>query len=593
MSRIRSSAPRGSIFESVENIKVPQSRHDLSYGNKVSMRMGELIPFYIEETSPGQIMDIRAGVFGRIMPLVTPIMQDINVELRWFYCPYRILWENFKDFATGVGEHDWPSIALPTESKGDDRMKPGSLYDYFGVDVDNIQESQDYVPLIDAMPFRAYYYIYNEYFRDENLQSELDFDVDKDGISGMEWDEVNKVYVDWKKDYFTSALPWTQRGAMAQFVGDVFLKSEANRGHQRLVQYSDPDGYVGLNGESDLERRTNGESGWDEIFLRPSAPDPNLDGVFGASYIEFDADNQQATVSQFIKSFLDPNGTLAVAFDIQQLRMANAVQAFFERSARVGNRYSEYILGMYGVRVADYTLQRPEYLGGGVMPFSVSEVLQYEQAQLDSNGDPYDASTPQGNLAGIGKVSGAFMINKPHYCSEDGLIIGLMYVRPVASYVNGTRKMMLTGVGVKGQNGIDDIVVRDRFERLYNPFFEHLGEEGVFGYELATTSTAIERFGDHMTGRDPQNKAIFGYQSRYAYRKYRNNEIHGLMRGDLLYWHLGRSFDVTPSLNSSFLMCQPSDRIFAVQDGSEQFMFDIYNKVDAVLPMSAYSIPRL
>jgi len=589
MKNLKSNAPRGSIFESVENIKIPQSRHDLSYINHLSCNMGYIYPFYIEETSPSQIMNCRAGLFGRMMPTVSPIMQEINVELRYFYVPYRLLWNNYEDFLTGVGEHIWPCMPI---SKDDCQV--GDLADYLGVDVENITNSTTYTPLIDAMPFRAYVKIWNEYFRDQNLQQEINVCEEYDGQDGFQIDEVGLLNCAWKKDYFTSALPWTQRGAMAQFVGDVFLnKNSANAGiwdYWSNNQWNSAWSLSNLNraGQSIENVRVLGPLKGDQIgSIGYSAETVLVNGMIT------DPENEIVSGSSAFSERLtyDPNRTLSVAFDIQQLRMANAVQKFFERSARIGNRYCEYILGMYGVKVGDYRLQRPVYLGGGVMPYQILEVMQNEQAQLDSSGDPYDGSTPQGNLAGIGKINGVFGMNKPFYCPEDGLIMGLMYIRPKANYVTGTRKQMLVGVAVSTEP--EYLYVRDRFERIYNPFFEHLGEEAIFSYELLTNSTAVERFGDHMTGRDAQNRAIFGYQSRYAYRKFRGNEVHGDFKTSLLYWHLGRKFSNVPELNTNFIECHPSDRIFAVEDDSNKFLFDIYNKVDAVLPMSAYSIPAL
>lgn len=574
MKKLRSSAPRGSIFESVENIKVPQSRHDLSYTNHLSCEMGYIYPFYVEETSPGQIMNCKAGIFGRMMPMVSPIMQDINVEMRYFYVPYRLIWENFEDYATGVGEHDWPGMVWDGADLG---FQVGTLADYLGIDVENLNHGTYYKAIVDAMPFRAYAKIWNEFFRDQNLQEEFDVCEDKDGVEGFAGDEISLMKCAWRKDYFTSALPWTQRGKMAQFVGDVFLKP--NSSYPRFLD----DNLTPPRSNLQKGLSTNKEGkfiGNDELTGYP---------VIGNNLVDILSGLPIANNVEDLNFRIDPNGTLAVAFDLQSLRMANAVQKFFERSARVGNRYCEYILGMYGVNVGDYKLQRPIYLGGGVMPWNILEVMQNEQAQLDSFGDPYDGSTPQGNLAGIGKINGVFGMNKPFYCPEDGLIMGLMYIRPKANYVSGTRKQMIVGV----QDSKENNIFKDRFERLYNPYFEHLGEEAVFTYELASTAAAIDAYGAHLAGADSLNIAVFGYQSRYAYRKYRGNEVHGDFRTSLLYWHLGRKYTTAPELNASFVECNPSTRIFAVEEGTNHFLFDVYNKVDAVLPMSQYSIPAL
>ena len=244
-------------------------------------------------------------------------------------------------------------------------------------------------------------------------------------------------------------------------------------------------------------------------------------------------------------------------------------------------------MAMYGVKCADSRIQRPEYLGGGRVPINVIEVLQNEQAQLDSiSGDPLEGSTPQGNVAGIGKMAGILGINRPYFFPEEGYLIGLCYVRPETVYCQGIRKQNVVGVR---KSNVEKF--RDAFDMVPNHLFEHIGEDGVQYFELYADDAALSDYTKVLDGSGD----VFGYQSRYANYKYHANEIHGEFKNTLSYWHLTRIFSNKPSLNSSFIQCTPSDRIWAVSDleGDDKIMLEVHNIVDAILPFSPYSEPAL
>lgn len=588
------SVKRGNIFTQVESVKTSLSRHNLSYPTRFDCEMGDIIPFYVQDVCPGVNMMSKAYFFGRMMPTISPIMQDIDLEVRYFFVPNRLLWDNFEDYILRVGDHIHPMISLDSDTIHNVPYIVDLISNVGNEALTSSSGMHDFELGIDALPYRAYYLIYNEYFRDENVQSELDIDKDKDGFAGMAIDDIASAGImkcDWRKDYFTSALPWTQRGGMSQFVGDVFLKP--NTKLPQLVR--DVNGNI-ITGSKNAAQETDGLVGVLFDNLSPGAIKHNheLVGQGELSYRSVDVTSNADSVEVSEKSLalLDPNGTYAVSFGINELRMANAVQRFLERSALAGNRYTEYIMGMFGVHCSDSRLQRPEYLGGGSVPFTISEVMQNEQAQLDSSGDPYEGSTPQGNLAGIGRVGGTFGFNKPMFFPEFGWVIGVAYLRPHAMYMNGVNRRHI--VGVKGINNSEgEVATLENYEIYFNPFFEHIGEQAVFGIELYADSQVQDDFGAALAGRSGWDKTIFGYQSHDAHRKFRNGEIHGEFRSSLKYWTLAREFNNVPQLNDSFLKCDPSDRIFSVEDDSNHFIFEVYNKVDAVLPMSAYGTPRL
>ena len=571
-------APRVNIFESVKNINVPQSVANLSYVNRLTCKMGYIYPHWYEDCVPSDVINAQAGIFARMMPTIAPIMQNIDLELRYFFVPYRILWENFEKYITGDDTVVHPYTYLdPTETDLPE------MFDLFGVQ-DNVMHDADYVLALNELPLRAYYKIWNEYFRDENIQNEVNNKVD-DGMT-ISWDEALLCKCDWRKDYFTSALPWTQRGNMAQFVGDVFMKNSGE--NYPLLKTKVGNVWSNLTQTQNSSAQTSGVNDISKNYLSNTT-----NGRLAAGNILISANADQVTLGGLGAIRFDPNETLSVAFGINELRMANAVQRFLERSALVGNRYSEYILGMFGVKCADGRLQRPEYLGGGRVSLQVFEVLQNEQAQLLSDGTPIDGTTPQGNLAGIGKISGYLGMNKNYFVPEYGICIGLMFVRPKASYMHGIRKYMTLGVLTNDGKNIDPLVFKTRLEQYYNPFFSHLGEEGIHRIELLCNATTIREYGDFLTRRTTDNASIFGYQSRDAYRKVRMDEIHGDFKTTLKYWHLARDFQSAPQLNDTFLTCTPGERIFAVEDDSNKFLIDVYNKVLCKRPMPAYGTPML
>lgn len=524
-----------SIFNKVLRSKLPSNVFkDLSYSNKFDAQIGMLYPVHVEEIVPGDVFYAGHGAMIRSQPMVTPVFHNFNYNLRYFFVPNRLVWKNFESFITDqekgssvpglVNPHVHPYLAS--------KLSLNYLHDLFGVSPMNGasdftgQSSLDYysanVP-IDALPFRAYYLIWNEFFKDENTMDDLPLSLE-DGADDTQF-ELQRV--SWKKDYFTSALPWAQRGDAVQFLTNVYYAAgDINGGHQRLIG--------------------NGEMVWsaESPVNNEASVSPDMNGGAGVNmHLKFEGYDYGSVD-------IDPNGTLHSAIPFAAIRQATALQRFLERSAQGGNRYAELLLAHFGVRSSDASLQRPQYLGGGVVPINISPVEQ--------NSGTTEVS-PQGTLAGKGVGVGTMYMNRPTLFTEHGWLIAVAYIRPDADYVNGIRRQL---------------VKHDRFD-YYWPDFQNIGEQEVKNYELFVTDD-----GD-------KNSDSFGYQSRYAHYKWHGNEVHGQFRSSLRSWVAPREFGEIPTLSQKFIECDLdiSDNMAISPTVYPPFMIESLNVVNARRPM--------
>lgn len=506
-----------SIFSSVKARKPKRSKFDLSHEHKFTCSMGELIPFYCEDVIPGDSFKISTSSLVRLAPMIAPMMQNVRVETHFFFVPNRLIWDEWEKFITkGVDGTDSP--VTPYANKPS--IPPGSVGDYFGIPV------SDTIPNLNVLPFRAYRLIWNEYFRDQNLQDPLSISL----ASGLDTTPGlgDIQYRCWTKDYFTSALPWTQRG---------------------------PEVTLPLTGNAPvvLENASGTKTGMLQVAGSPSRAPLNGNLVSAGNIGRFEnASNEQLVY--------DPNGSLVADMSdvssttINELRRSIALQQWLERNARSGARYKEQILAHFGVISPDSRLQRPEFLGSTRTPIIVSEVLQTSAT---------DSNSPQANMAGHGiaapggKECSAFF-------NEHGWIIGLISIIPDASYYQGIPR---------------------RFTRFDNmdyafPEFAHLGEQPIYNKEIFAKDTI-------------NADKTFGYTPRYAEYKYRPSMISGEFRSSLEFWHLGRKFENAPQLNSDFVTCKPSQRVFAVTDNSDKFWIQSFLHVTAKRPLPYYGTPTI
>lgn len=501
------------IFTARNAVSRPKlNKFDLGHEKKMSLNMGKLVPMFIQDVVPGDKIRVGSEIFMRFAPMIAPIMHRVNVYTHYFFVPNRIVWDEWQDFITG-GEDGtanpiFPQFELSTQNLN---LGLGSLADYMGIPYLAGVALQP--EKISALPFRAYQLIYNEYYRDQNLVAKLDIPRTSGVIANQtEIDMLLKLRTRaWEKDYFTSALPWPQKGAEA-----------------------------GVPITSVMEDGVLTSSGLPPAAIAPVQIDPSGNPLIGAS---------PGTITS--------TGNVL----INELRKANRLQKWLEKQARGGGRYVETILSQFGIQIPDYTIQRPEYLGGGKQHVSISEVL--------STFDNTAGDLPQGNMSGHG-VSAGVTHGFSKSFNEHGYIIGIMSVMPKTAYQQGISKHFSKF---------------DKFE-FYWPEFAHLGEQEIKNKEL---------FFD-TTNAGTSNQETFGYTPRYAEYKFTPSTVHGDFRSSLAYWHIGRIFQDQPALNEEFITAdnQEMDRIFAVVDPAQHKLWcQIYNSVDALRPMPYFATPDL
>ena len=494
-------------------------------------------------------LTVNAGMLVRLAPLVAPMMHRVNVFTHYFFVPNRLVWNQWEDFITkGVDGTDapaFPTLKLPSTvdtANGHRFFGDSSLWDYLGLPSLNqignatfqtqspngVKAPAGYE--VSALPFRDYLLIYNEYYRDQNLTSEIEFSRDGGSIEAITTNPLLMLRRRaWEKDYFTSALPWVQRGP------------------EVTVPVS------GAGGSMDVELKSKAA---DQYFVSSSdsRPTGKLELVNGVLF----ANHESSGTS--VGAYLSPNNFQVnvdeMGVSINDLRTSNALQRWFERNARSGSRYIEQILSHFGVRSSDARLQRPQFLGGGRVPVSVSEVLQTSST---------DETSPQANMAGHG-ISASVNHGFTRYFEEHGYIIGIMSVMPRTGYQQG--------------------VPRDfrKFDNMdfYFPEFAHLGEQEIKNEEL------------YLNQYDADNSGTFGYTPRYAEYKYSLNEAHGDFRGNMAFWHLNRIFTEKPNLNTTFVECNPSNRVFATAETSDdKYWIQLYQDIKALRLMPKYGTPML
>lgn len=462
-----------------------RSKFSLSNYKLLSCDMGQLIPLGWFETLPGDTIQQATSVLVRAAPLVSPVMHPVDVRIHHWFVPYRIIWEDWEDFITG-GPDGMDASSFPVRTFGTNSV--GTLADYMGVPISAS-------PLtVSALPFRAYNMIWNEWYRDQDLQSELAISLagGADSTSNITLQNIN-----WEKDYYTSARPWEQKGpSITVPIGDT---APVNR-------VSNAAGWTAFNTGTDTAAGTGGAS-----FAAGTGAGGR--GLFSALQVS-----------------LDPNGGLeadlsgASAITINALREALALQRFEEARARYGSRYVEY-LRYLGVRSSDGRLQRPEYLGGGRNTIQFSEVLQ--------TGDG-DGST--GNTVGAlkGHGIGATRSNRyRRFFEEHGICMSLMSIRPKSIYVSGLERKWNRRVK----------------EDFWQRELEHIGQQEVLNKEVYANHSSPD--------------GVMGYQDRYDEWRRQESTVAGEFRSTLNYWHLGRVFSGDTALNSSFVSCVPTERVFA------------------------------
>lgn len=541
-------------FSQIPNSPIHRSVFDRSHDYKTTMDAGYLIPFFVDEVLPGDTFKLRVNSFVRMNTLVAPFMDNVFMDTFFFFVPSRLVWDNWQRFC---GEQKNPGdstdFLIPSLS-GKNTFTNGSIFDYMGLPT-GVALDPTNTP-INALPFRAYNLIYNEWFRDENLIDSVPVQT------GDGPDDVNtyKLLKRAKRhDYFTSALPWPQKGPSVE----ISLTGEApvygNGRSLGLYSNHTDDGTianVGLIGQP----TSNDTTFISNLKVCSTAYDGNVGGWIsnipreGDTYRVFGVVPKEKAEQSGLLCGLDD----VSAVSINNLRQAFQIQKFYEKWARGGSRYTETLRVMFNVISPDARLQRPEYLGG-----THSRVNVVPTAQTSST----DSVSPQSNLSAFGVLGdSAHGFNKSFV--EHGYVIGLVCLRADITY----------------QQGLNRMWSRRQLFDFYWPTLAHLGEQVVYNREIYTQGTA-------------DDNGVFGYQERYAEYRYKPSMITGKLRSTdaqtLDVWHLAQKFDTLPKLNQDFIEENPPiNRVIAVQN-EPQFFADFWFDLKTSRPMPVYSVPGL
>jgi len=418
------------LFDKIRITKPKLNKFDLSHERKMSLDMGKLVPILCQDIVPGDRVRMTAEILLRMTPMLAPIMHRVNVYTHFFFVPNRLVWSEWEDFITGgrLGFETPIAPYLQVNEDNKDKFVKGSLADYFGIPTILPTQTVNQPIDISALPFRAYATIFNEYYRDQNLSAPLAITKSSGAVIDPEYSILTTLRSRcWEKDYFTSALPWPQRGEEVVLPTDIQYKTPAT--WRTALGVLQP-GNIGT------EKTGGGAGTADNGFLTAGNP--------------ADTDREVAIEN------IDNIGTT-----INDFRRAMSLQKWLEKNARAGSRYVEQILSHFGVRSSDARLQRPEYLGGGRNPVVISEVLSTYQ-----NADAAD-QYPQGNMSGHG-ISVGMNNGFKRTFEEHGYIIGIMSVLPKTAYQQGVPRHFRR---------------TDKFDYFW-PEFANIGEQEVKAAEL-------------------------------------------------------------------------------------------------------------
>ena len=569
---------RGHRFSDAPAMYMKRTKFDRSHVYKTTFNSGKLIPIFVDEVLPGDTTRMSVNYFARLATPIKPIMDNIYLDWFFFFVPNRLVWEHWQNFCFEQEDpDDSTDYVIPTVSAtgNSENAYIGSLWDYFGLPVNTSGNLSG----ISALPFRGVYLIWNEWFRDENLQKSVKIqkgDTNEVLNSARSTEQPSWVFTSGtnifpgfacpprgkRHDYFTSAFPWTQKGpgvsiglaGTASIVdptpGPGYLL------HSSDVQLAAVSAYGGDDSFSGGDRIAQGN--YTITFANRHGSDFSTVGGFaGNSNRDVTIAAQKASTYLGNDSYVDLD--TSSIFTINSLRTAFQMQKFYERLARGGSRYTEVLRSFFGVVSPDARLQRPEFLGSFTKMVNVNPIAQTSAT---------DDISPQGNLSAYGVTAAKFHGFTKSFV-EHGYIFGFVCARADLTYQQGINKMWL----------------RSTVYDFYWPTFAHLGEQAIELREIYAQGSEAD-------------KTVFGYQERYAEYRYKPSQITGKFRssvtgGSLDKWHLSQFFKNAPTLNEEFIVENPPiERIIAVPSEPE-FLLDIGFRYTTVRPMPMFGTPGL
>ena len=570
---------RGHRFSDAPAMYMKRTKFDRSHVYKTTFNSGKLIPIFVDEVLPGDTTRMSVNYFARLATPIKPIMDNIYLDWFFFFVPNRLVWEHWQNFCFEQEDPgDSTDYVIPTVSATGNSGNAyiGSLWDYFGLPVN----TSGNISGISALPFRGVYLIWNEWFRDENLQKSVKIqkgDANEVLNSARSSEQPSWVFTSGisivpglacpprgkRHDYFTSALPWTQKGPGVS----IGLAGTAS-----IVDPSPTTGYLlhstgnqlvavsayGGDASSSGGRRISSGSGSISFNRYSSSSDYSAVGGFAGNTSDMITMSAQPA-SGFLANDSYVDLDTSSIFTINSLRTAFQMQKFYERLARGGSRYTEVLRSFFGVVSPDARLQRPEFLGSFTKMVNVNPIAQTSAT---------DNTSPQGNLSAYGVTAAKFHGFTKSFV-EHGYIIGFVCARADLTYQQGINKMWL----------------RSTVYDFYWPTFAHLGEQAIELREIYAQGSEADT-------------AVFGYQERYAEYRYKPSQITGKFRssvtgGNLDVWHLSQFFNNAPTLNEEFIVENPPiERIIAVPSEPE-FLLDIGFRYTTVRPMPMFGTPGL
>lgn len=499
-----------------------RAKFNLSNFHNCTFKMGYLYPVNLTEVLPGDSVQLSTSVFLRLAPMVVPVMHPVYMHLSNFFVPSRILWDGFEDFITG-GPDGTDTSVLPKVTLNVTNSPVGSLADAFGIPVQMLKDAKTFS--VNSLPFIAYYMIWNEYFRDQDLNEAIDLSTITGAVSSL-----SLLRPSWAKDYFTTARPWPQKGPDVSVPVNLTAAGEPSISATTTISPSGVPTFQRYYGDV----TPTGSLRFTTVDGLPMINTVNLkDSV---TWLD------PALEAQTTINYSSGNPELG-SVNINDLREAFALQRFEEHRSMFGSRYED-LLRYLGVRPQDARLQLPEYLGGFSAPVQFSEVLQTSSdAERSGVGDMYGH--------GIGATKGRRI---RRFIPEHGYIMSLLTVRPIPVYSQGLERLWSK---------------ENRFD-FWQKEYEHIGQQEIRNSEV------------YADGDTVQDKATFGYQNRYDEYRRGVNIITGEFRTNQDYWTMARIFASRPTLNGDFVSCMPTDRIFQVNEqNSDQCYVMVKNNIIA------------